>query len=162
MQHCLEFGYWGHGIYSAVRLLCGQFSHKYSQKTPHSSPVRTRYLVSFLWVYILPQFMHYHTILDALYRHSTLLRSSFESMNITNSLDKIVLKFPILSFLSGISIPSPGETKTLSSYSRPMSWMLMTWWRKEPGHQQSWYWLVWTTQGLITFFKTQMPRIVLG
>ena len=34
--------------YSAVPLYRGQFSHKYSQKTPHSSPVRARYGVSFM------------------------------------------------------------------------------------------------------------------
>ena len=34
--------------YSAVPLQRGQLSHKYSQKTPHSSPVRVRYEVSFV------------------------------------------------------------------------------------------------------------------
>ena len=33
---------------SAVPLQCGSFSHKYSQKTPHSSPVRASYGVSFV------------------------------------------------------------------------------------------------------------------
>ena len=34
--------------YSAVPLKRGQFSHRYSQKTPYSLPVRARYGVSFL------------------------------------------------------------------------------------------------------------------
>ena len=34
--------------YCAVPLWCVQFSHKYSQNTPHSSPVRPRYGVSFV------------------------------------------------------------------------------------------------------------------
>ena len=34
--------------YSAMPLLRGQFSKKYQQKAPHSSPVRARYGVSFV------------------------------------------------------------------------------------------------------------------
>ena len=37
-----------------------QFSHKYSQKTPHNSPARARYGVSFViqdLIDILPQFL---------------------------------------------------------------------------------------------------------
>ena len=35
-------------LYSAMPLWRGQFSHKYSQNSPHSSPVRARYGVSFV------------------------------------------------------------------------------------------------------------------
>ena len=38
----------GNRMYSAAPLNRGKFSQKYSQKTPHSSPVRSRYWVSFV------------------------------------------------------------------------------------------------------------------
>ena len=44
--------------YTAVLLQRGQFSHKYSQKTPHSSPVRARYGMSFVGSSIWLTFCH--------------------------------------------------------------------------------------------------------
>ena len=32
-----------------------------------------------------------------------------------------------------------GKTRTLF-WGGSISWLLMTWWYKEPGHQQAWYW----------------------
>ena len=45
--------------YSGVPLKRSRFSHKYSQKTPYSSPVRARYGVSFVNSDILPQFRNH-------------------------------------------------------------------------------------------------------
>ena len=35
-------------------------------------------------------------------------------------------------------LPQVREGPTYSIYS--ISWLLMSWWRKEPGHQQPWHW----------------------
>ena len=38
-----------------------------------------------------------------------------------------------------------------------ISWALMSWRRKEPGHQQPWYWLCWTGKIRFPHVKGQLP-----
>ena len=81
---------WGqfHSKYSVVPLLYGQYSHKYSQKTPHSSPVRARYGVSFVdpasdWysasVWIIIYEISYNS--GSCITHATVLRISILDMS---------------------------------------------------------------------------------
>ena len=38
----------------------------------------------------------------------------------------------------------PQVRQGLTYSTQSISWLLMSWRRKEPGHQQTWYWLCWT------------------
>ena len=38
----------------------------------------------------------------------------------------------------------PHVRQDLTYSTLPIPWVLMSWWHKEPGHQQPWYWQCWT------------------
>ena len=53
------------------------------------------------------------------------------------------MSFPYIDITQVVEI-LPQVRQVLTHSTQSISWVLMSWWCKEPGHQQSWQWLCWT------------------